>query len=45
MGLQDLPGGVVITGGVAKLEGIAQLAQTYFANESPTLYTGLYRCP
>lgn len=26
MGIQDLPGGVVITGGMAKLEGIAQLA-------------------
>ena len=27
MGLQDLPGGVVITGGVSKLDGIGQLAR------------------
>lgn len=27
MGVQDLPGGIVITGGVTKLEGIAQLAR------------------
>ena len=27
MGVQDLPGGVVLTGGMAKLEGIAQLAR------------------
>jgi len=27
MGIQDLPGGVVLTGGVAKLEGISQLAR------------------
>ena len=27
LGVRDLPGGVVITGGVAKLEGIAQLAR------------------
>lgn len=27
LGVKDLPGGVVITGGVAKLEGIAQLAR------------------
>ncbi len=27
MGIQDLPGGIVITGGVTKLEGIAQLAR------------------
>lgn len=26
MGIQDLPGGIVLTGGMAKLEGIAQLA-------------------
>ncbi|MER2036609.1 MAG: cell division protein FtsA [Solibacillus sp.] len=27
MGIQDLPGGIVISGGVAQLEGIAQLAR------------------
>lgn len=27
MGIQDLPGGVVLTGGVAKLEGLPQLAR------------------
>ncbi|MBS7345683.1 MAG: cell division protein FtsA [Caryophanon sp.] len=27
MGVQDLPGGIVLTGGMAKLEGIAQLAR------------------
>ena len=27
LGVRDLPGGVVLTGGVAKLEGIAQLAR------------------
>lgn len=27
LGIQDLPGGIVITGGVTKLEGIAQLAR------------------
>ncbi|MTD30323.1 cell division protein FtsA [Planomicrobium sp. YIM 101495] len=28
MGVQDLPGGVVLTGGMAKLEGIQELART-----------------
>ena len=27
MGIQDLPGGIVISGGVAQLEGLAQLAR------------------
>ena len=27
MGVRDLPGGIVITGGVTKLDGIAQLAR------------------
>ena len=27
MGVRDLPGGVVLTGGVAKIEGIPQLAR------------------
>lgn len=41
MGLQDLPGGVVITGGVAKLEGIGQLAR-HILQTRVRLYTPDY---
>ncbi|TQR16479.1 cell division protein FtsA [Psychrobacillus vulpis] len=41
MGLQDLPGGVVITGGVAKLEGLGQLAR-HILQTRVRLYTPDY---
>ncbi|WP_391208404.1 cell division protein FtsA [Psychrobacillus sp. L4] len=41
MGLQDLPGGVVVTGGVAKLEGIGQLAR-HILQTRVRLYTPDY---
>lgn len=41
MGLQDLPGGVVITGGVSKLEGIGQLAR-HILQTRVRLYTPDY---
>ena len=44
MGLQDLPGGVVLTGGVAKLEGIGQLARHMLQTRVRIIYTGLYWC-
>ncbi|WP_075617478.1 cell division protein FtsA [Paenisporosarcina indica] len=41
MGIQDLPGGVVITGGVAKLEGLTQLAR-HILQTRVRLYTPEY---
>jgi cell division protein FtsA len=41
MGIQDLPGGVVITGGVAKLEGLLQLAR-HILQTRVRLYTPEY---
>jgi cell division protein FtsA len=41
MGLQDLPGGVVLTGGVSKLEGIGQLAR-HILQTRVRLYTPDY---
>jgi cell division protein FtsA len=41
MGIQDLPGGVVITGGVAKLEGLSQLAR-HILQTRVRLYTPEY---
>ena len=41
MGLQDLPGGVVITGGVAKLEGLLQLSR-HILQTRVRLYTPEY---
>ena len=32
MGVQDLPGGVVITGGVAKMDGLTTTSETCIAN-------------
>lgn len=41
MGIQDLPGGVVLTGGVAKLEGLPQLAR-HVLQTSVKIYTPNY---
>lgn len=41
MGLQDLPGGVVISGGVGKLEGLSQLAR-HILQTRVRLYTPEY---
>lgn len=41
LGLQDLPGGVVITGGVSKLEGLGQLAR-HILQTRVRLYTPDY---
>lgn len=41
MGIQDLPGGVVLTGGVAKLEGLPQLAR-HVLQTSVKIYTPDY---
>ena len=41
MGLHDLPGGVVLTGGVSKLEGIGQLAR-HILQTRVRLYTPDY---
>ena len=43
MGIRDLPGGVVLTGGITKIDGLLQLGKTCTKIKSSHTYARIYR--